>query len=123
MSVYDFLPPYHGELAPDNRWVRLAEALNWDQLEQEYSTHFARGGKDAIPARVAIGSLVVRAAYHVSDKETLALVRESPYLQYFLGLETFGDTLPFSHRSMERFRLRISEKTVRKIIRQLRTLE
>ena len=24
MSIYDYLPPYHGELRDKNRWVRLA---------------------------------------------------------------------------------------------------
>ena len=32
LSVYDFLPPYHGELSPDNRWVRLAAAIDWKAL-------------------------------------------------------------------------------------------
>ena len=36
LSVYDFLPPYHGELSPDNRWVRLAAAVDWDAFEREY---------------------------------------------------------------------------------------
>ena len=25
MSIYDYLPPYHGELCNANRWVRLAD--------------------------------------------------------------------------------------------------
>ena len=29
MSIYDYLPPYHGELRDKNRWVRLAEAIDW----------------------------------------------------------------------------------------------
>lgn len=31
MSIYDYLPPYHGELCNANRWVRLADAhrLGW----------------------------------------------------------------------------------------------
>ena len=29
MSIYDYLPPYHGELCNANRWVRLADAIDW----------------------------------------------------------------------------------------------
>ena len=28
MSLYDYLPPYHGELVEQNRWVRLAQAID-----------------------------------------------------------------------------------------------
>ena len=52
MSIDDYLPPYEGELVQENRWVRLAQAIDWDAIEQEYSGHFAAGGKVAIPARV-----------------------------------------------------------------------
>ena len=71
MSVYDFLPPYHGELSGRNRWVQL--------------------------------------------------VRESPYLQYFLGLETFGDEMPFSARTVARFRTRIPDRAVRPAVKLLRS--
>ena len=123
LSVYDFLPPYHGELSPDNHWVRLAAAIDWEGFEREYSALFARGGKIAIPARVALGSLIIREACGVSDRETVALVRESPYLQYFLGLKAFADEAPFSARSMEMFRRRIPRAVVRDAVRLLRGFE
>ena len=123
LSFYDFLPPYHGELAADNRWVRLAAAIDWKSFEQQYSALFARGGKIAIPARVALGSLIVREVYGATDRQTVELIRESPYLQYFIGLKTFGDALPFSYRSMERFRTRIPQKLVRDAVRKMRELE
>ena len=123
LSVYDFLPPYHGELAADNRWVRLAAIIDWESFEAEYSALFARGGKIAIPARVALGSLIVREVYGATDRQTVELIRESPYLQYFIGLKAFGDELPFSYRSMERFRVRIPRKLVQRAVRQMRELE
>ena len=94
LSIYDYLPPYHGELAGRNRWVRLAEAIDWDAFEREYSGHFGHAGKVALPARVAYGCLIIRAALGVSDRETVALIRESPYLQYFLGFPPSPTTCP-----------------------------
>ncbi len=123
LSIYDYLPPYHGELAGRNRWVRLAEAIDWDAFEREYSGHFGHAGKVALPARVAYGCLIIRAALGVSDRETVALIRESPYLQYFLGFSTFTDDVPFSPRSMERFRTRIPAARVREAVALLRRLE
>ena len=123
MSVYDYIPPFHGELSHKNRWVRLAAAMDWDAFEHEYSALFARGGKVAILARVALGSLIIREACGLSDRETVALVRESPYLQYFLGLKAFVDEAPFSARSMEMFRRRIPRAIVRDAVRLLRGFE
>lgn len=50
MSIYDYLPPYHGELCNANRWVQLAAAIDWDGFEKAYSELFAPGGKVALPA-------------------------------------------------------------------------
>ncbi|MFR3792232.1 MAG: transposase [Blautia massiliensis (ex Durand et al. 2017)] len=119
MSIYDYLPPYHGKLCGQNRWVRLAEALDWDRFEQSYSALFAPIGKTAIPARIAFGCRVIQLHYRASDREVVALVRESPYLQYFLGLETFSDQLPFSARTVARFRERIPDREVRPAVRLL----
>lgn len=123
ISFYDLLPPFRGELNPANRWVRLAQAIDWDTFEQEYRAQFSAAGAVALPARVAYGSLIVRAAYHATDRETVELVRESPYLQYFLGLPVFTDDVPFSARSMEKFRVRIPESRVRAAVRLLHKLE
>ena len=123
MSVYDFIPPYHGELAGANRWVRLAEAIDWDAFEQAYSTQFANGGKAAISARVALGSVIIRTAYGVSDHDTVLMVQESPYLQYFLGCKTFSSEAPFSERSLRRFRQRVPHQTVLAAVRLLRSFE
>ncbi len=103
--------------------VRLAQAIDWDAIEQEYSGHFAAGGKVAIPARMAFGVLVIRAACRTTDSETVEIVRESPYLQYFLGFDSFTYDVPFSSRSMERFRTRISPARVREAVALLRGFE
>ena len=46
LSVYDFVPPFSGSLDRTNRWVRLAESLDWPALEKAYAGNFAAGGKD-----------------------------------------------------------------------------
>ena len=121
MSIYDYLPPYHGELRDKNRWVRLTEAIDWDRFEQGYSELFAPSGKAAISARIALGCPVIQLHYEVSDREVVQLVRESPYLQYFLGMETFSDEMPFSARTVARFRARIPDNVVRPAVRLLRS--
>ena len=90
-------------------------------FEQGYSELFAPSGKAAISARIALGCRVIQLHYEVSDREVVQLVRESPYLQYFLGMETFSDEMPFSARTVARFRARIPDKVVRPAVRLLRS--
>ena len=99
MSIYDYLPPYHGELCNANRWVRLADAIDWD------------------------GCRIIQLHYAASDREVVARVQESPYLQYFLGFESFTDAVPFSSRTVARFRARIPDKAVRPAVRLLRSFQ
>lgn len=119
MSIYDYLPPYHGELSGRNRWLLLADAIDWDRFEAYYSELFAPRGKAAIPARIALGCRVIQLHYRVSDREVVAMVQESPYLQYFLGLESFRNQMPFSARTVARFRARIPDKAVRPAVKLL----
>ena len=121
MSIYDYLPPYHGELSGRNRWLLLADAIDWDRFEAYYSELFAPRGKAAIPARIALGCRVIQLHYRVSDREVVAMVQESPYLHYFLGLESFRNQMPFSARTVARFRARIPDKAVRPAVKLLRS--
>lgn len=121
MSIYDYLPPYHGELSGRNRWLLLADAIDWDRFEAYYSELFAPRGKAAIPARIALGCRVIQLHYRVSDREVVAMVQESPYLQYFLGLKSFSNQMPFSARTVARFRARIPDKAVRPAVKLLRS--
>ena len=120
LSVYDFVSPLWDKLAGGNRWLELADRIDWAALEQRYAVHFGRAGKQAIPVRCAFGCLVIKRALGVSDRQTVELIRESPYLQYFLGLPAFTDTVPFSYRSMPTFRTRIPDRQIAHAAAQLR---
>ena len=98
-------------------------AIDWDGFEKAYSALFAPGGKVALPARVALGCRIIQLHYAASDREVVALVQESPYLQYFLGFESFTDAVPFSSRTVARFRARIPDKAVRPAVRLLRSFQ
>ena len=120
LTVYQYISPFREILNPENRWVRLAARLDWEALEQSYAAHFSPGGKQAIGVRCAFGSLVIRRALGVSDRQTVELIRESPYLQFFIGLPAFSDQVPFSYRSMAAFRARIPERQIRRAVRLLK---
>jgi IS5 family transposase len=43
LSFEDFFLPFGGKLSGDNRWVKLAELIPWDELEDDYAALFSKG--------------------------------------------------------------------------------
>ena len=43
LSFKDFFLPFGGQLSGDNRWIKLAELIPWDELEDDDASHSARG--------------------------------------------------------------------------------
>ena len=74
-----------GKLCSDNRWVRIAKQIPWEDIEELYASYLAGTGQ-AIPAlsvRIALGDLIIKGRLRMSDEETVEQIRENPYLQYF----------------------------------------
>ena len=42
LSFEDFFLPFGGKLAGDDRWIKLAELIPWDELEDDYAAEFCR---------------------------------------------------------------------------------
>jgi len=36
----DFFLPFGGQLSGDNRWIKLAGLIPWDELEDDYAAQF-----------------------------------------------------------------------------------
>ena len=52
---------------PDNRWVRKAELIPWDEIEENYAELFhSKTGMPAKPLRMALGSL----RYNMAGRNT-----------------------------------------------------
>jgi transposase, IS5 family len=108
LSLFEFKHPFGTALDQSNRWVRLASLVPWDELEGDYSRHFGVSGNDAFPVRVALGALIIKERLKLTDEETVAQIRENPYLQYFIGFPQYSTKQPFDPSLMVHFRSRIS---------------
>ena len=109
LSFQDFYLPFGGHLCGDNRWVKLAEFIPWDDLEDHYAEQLdAQLGTPAKPFRVALGALIIQQRLGTSDRETVEQIRENPYLQYFLGFWEYRDSPPFDASSLVHFRKRLT---------------
>ena len=117
----DFYLPFGGKLRSDNRWVILSQQIPWQEIEQQYATHF--DGRDtgnvAKSARVALGALIIKERLGLTDRETVHQIQENPYLQYFLGFPEYEDKEPFDHSLMVHFRKRFDKETLAKINEQI----
>jgi IS5 family transposase len=104
-----FFLPFGGHLDSGNRWVRMAKLIPWTEVEQRYEKLFADSGMGA-PAknvRIALGALIIKERLGLSDEETVEQIRENPYLQYFLGYESYRSEAAFEASMMVHFRKRL----------------
>jgi hypothetical protein len=56
LSFEHFFLPFGGKLSGYNRWIKLAEFILWDELEDDYASQFCKGfGAQTKPCRIALG--------------------------------------------------------------------
>jgi len=114
LSIQEFHAPFGGKLDPNNRWVALASIIPWEPLESRYAPLFnATTGAPAKPFRMAFGALYIQQRLGVTDRETVELITESPYLQFFIGLSGYQFTRPFDASMMVHFRKRIGPDLIK----------
>lgn len=112
----DFYLPFSGHLDPENRWVRLARLVPWELAEKIYHESLCEDfGAPIVPARVALGALIIKERLGLTDRETVAVIQENPYLQFFIGLEEFTQDKPFDASLMVDFRKRFGEAGMQRI--------
>jgi hypothetical protein len=104
-------------LSLENRWVKLAQIIPWSHLEDRYYRTFANPkiGNPAKSCRMAIGSLIIKERLKLSDEETVAIVLDSPYMQFFIGMHSFSDRAPFDASTMTYFRKRLTPEIMAEI--------
>lgn len=116
LEFEDFYHPFGGKLSSDNRWVKLAKLLPWEELEKRYAKNFSQKmGAPAKPVRMALGALIIKERCGFTDEETVEQIRENPYLQYFIGLKAYTNEAPFNPSTMVYFRTRIGLEMIDEI--------
>jgi hypothetical protein len=70
LSFEDFFLPFGCKLPGDNRWIKLAELIPWDELEDDYAAQFCKVFRaPAKPFRMALGALTIKARLGLTDEE------------------------------------------------------
>ena len=112
ISITDFGQPMGMHLNENNRWVKKAAMIPWNEIEKRYAGLFkSHKGHPAKPLRLALGACMIQSEYGYSDEEITLQIQESPYLQYFCGYEAYDDSKPpFDSSSMVYFRKRLTSE-------------
>lgn len=114
----NFILPFGGKLKSDNRWVILGKTIPWQEFEDSYSAHFSKltkRGPRPVSLRVALGSLIIQEKLGMSDAETVMQITENPYLQYFLGYESFIMEAPYDTSLFVHFRKRLGKNILKEV--------
>jgi hypothetical protein len=118
LTIENFSTPFGGKLNANNRWVKLAQIMPWDMIEDIYAASFKEenpDGRPPIPARIAFGALYIKENENFPDERTVEHIAENNYMQYFLGLTEFRSEPLFDSSMMTLFRKRFSKEDISKI--------
>ena len=87
LGLADFNQPVGLKMNPKNRWVKKAETIPWDAIEEKYAKLFpSKTGMPAKLLRMALGSLLIQKQLGFPNRELVEEIMENPYFQYFIGL-------------------------------------
>ncbi|MDD4493405.1 MAG: IS5 family transposase [Eubacteriales bacterium] len=117
ISIADFKQPIGMKMNPENRWVKKADSIPWDEIEERYAGLFKnRKGNVAKPLRLVLGACIIQAEYGYSDEETALQIQEGAYLQYFCGYSEYNDEkMPFDPSLMVYIRKRLTAEILGEI--------
>jgi len=113
--LFEDLFPFGGSLDEKNRWLRIADLIPWNQLENSYSQQFSHTGRPAHDARLVIGLLLLKHMTGTSDREIVQLVCENPYMQAFCGLDNFNAGKLIDPSSLTNVRKRLGPKRFKEL--------
>jgi hypothetical protein len=117
LKFSDFEQPVGMKMSADNRWVKKAELIPWDKVEEKYAKLFTnKKGNVAKSLRLALGALIIQTEYGYSDEETVLQIQETAYLQFFCGYTGYDDSKPpFDPSLMVYFRKRLTPEILGEI--------
>ncbi len=113
----DFETPTGMTLHKENRWVKRAGNIPWEEIEKKYAKLFKnKKGNVAKPLRLALGACIIQLEYGYSDEEIVLQIQEGAYLQFFCGYRKYEDTKPpFDSSTMVYFRKRLTPEIIGEI--------
>jgi transposase, IS5 family len=90
--------------------VQLAGKIDWDFIDREIAPLYSDKGRPGIETRFAIGLLLLKQIYGLSDEGVCERWVSDPYFQYFTGEEFFQHEFPHERSDLSHWRKRLGDK-------------
>ena len=90
--------------------AQLAGQIDWDFIDSEIAPLYSDKGRPGIPTRFAIGLLLLKQIYGLSDEGVCERWVYDPYFQYFTGEEFFQHEFPHERSDLSHWRKRLGDK-------------
>ena len=98
----------------------LSHLIDWSYFEQEFASFYSdNNGAPAKSIRLMVGLHYLKHSFNESDESLIERFIENPYWQLFCGFEYFQHEFPIDPSSMTRFRQRIGETGIEKMLAAL----
>lgn len=90
--------------------IRLADKIDWAQVDQRVAPLYADEGRPGLSPRLMVGLHYLKHAFDESDESVCDRWVENPYWQYFCGEVYLQHELPIDPSSMTRWRDRVGSE-------------
>src|SRR5471030_269973 len=90
--------------------AQLAEKVDWDWIDGEIAPLYSDKGRPGIETRFAIGLLLLKHIYGLSDEGVCERWVYDPYFQHFTGEEFFQHAFPHERSYLSHWRKRLGDK-------------
>lgn len=99
----------------NNELALLADDVEWDYFEKEFSSLYSHTGQKSMPIRFMVGCLMLKNLYNLGDETMANAWIMNPYMQYFCGESVFAHKFPCDPSDFVHFRKRIGAEGIEKI--------
>ena len=102
----------------DHELYQLSERINWEEIERYLSEYYCiDNGRPSVPIRKIVGVILLKMMFNESDESVVDRWKENPYWQYFCGEVNFQHHWPFDPTELIKFRNRLGEKGMERILK------
>ena len=112
-----FRVPLVSVINREHKLVLLAQRIDWEKVEKDFSVYYPELGRLAVPIRKMVGSMLLKQMFNLGDETFVARWIENPYWQYFCGETYFQYDKPYDPSEFVHFRKRIGEEGAQKILK------
>src|SRR6201981_2288594 len=90
--------------------VQLGDKVDWAWIDREIAPLYSEKGRPGIETRFAIGLLLLKHIYGLSDEGVCERWVYDPYFQHFTGFEFFQHEFPHERSDLSHWRKRLGDK-------------